>query len=356
MLSRAIRSKQAQKYSQTYLIGHYFKPTAIASRSRTNKCPSSRSFSSSSNSSSSTDLPLDVATIIQGPSLLTNTNIHRPSPSIFFLPGLRSLPFWTAPPSANEGESDPTKVQIAYNDPAVTKIVQHLEANYETIKKEYLQAVMGMGTTTDMTSQQPQVTRPLQPDYDINKKGGEHASDKLHVGNWDWHSYVLSGTVQPKFQQACPQTVALLGEMEEQLFFGPSQSQEHNPFGFAFFSTLHGKSLIKPHTGPMNLRLRIHLPLIVPSDVKPDAFSKNPVTKCGIRVGDQIRSWKEGKAVVLDDSYEHEVWNETKDVRVVLLVDIWHPDVRMEERERIGKMFGFALTKGWIGNKDGKEE
>jgi aspartyl/asparaginyl beta-hydroxylase (cupin superfamily) len=106
----------------------------------------------------------------------------------------------------------------------------------------------------------------------------------------------------------------------------------------------------------MNLRLRIHLPLIVPKDVKPDAYSVNPVTKCGLRVGDQIRSWEEGKVIVLDDSYEHEVWNETNDVRVLLLVDVWHPDVRKVERERIGKMFGFAKSKGWIGGGGGGEK
>ena len=50
----------------------------------------------------------------------------------------------------------------------------------------------------------------------------------------------------------------------------------------------------------MNLRLRIHLPLIVPSDIKPDTFSSKPQTKCEIRVGYQIRSWKEGKSIVLD--------------------------------------------------------
>jgi hypothetical protein len=65
-------------------------------------------------SSVESELPGDVATIIQGPSLLTNTNVYRPSPSVFFLPGLRSLPFWTAPPTDS---GDPTKVQIAYGDP-----------------------------------------------------------------------------------------------------------------------------------------------------------------------------------------------------------------------------------------------
>lgn len=52
----------------------------------------------------------------------------------------------------------------------------------------------------------------------------------------------------------------------------------------------------------MNLRLRIHLPLITPTGNG----------KCGIRVGSQKRSWINGKAIVLDDSYEHEVWNYTR--------------------------------------------
>jgi hypothetical protein len=300
--------------------------------------------------SSETSIPPDVSTIIQGPSLLTNTNVHRPSPSIFFLPGLRSLPFWTAAPPAG-GDADPAKVSVAYGDPTVTAVVQHLESNYLTIKDEYMSAVMGVGRTTDMSSGNPTVSKPLEPDYDMNKKGAEHASDKLHVGNWDWHSYVLNGVVQPKFEQACPKTTAIIAELKDQLFFG-NTTESHNPFGFTFFSTLHGKSSIKPHTGPMNLRLRIHLPLIVPSNTKPDAFSRNPKTKCGLRVGDQIREWKEGKAIVLDDSYEHAVWNETDDIRVLLLIDIWHPDIRKEERDRIGRMFGFALNKGWIGNAD----
>jgi Aspartyl/asparaginyl beta-hydroxylase and related dioxygenases len=236
-----------------------------------------------------------------------------------------------------------------------------------------MSAVMGMGTKTDIVTSstlRPHddnddtpppfvISKPLEPDYDVNVKGGEHSSERLHTGTWDWHSYVLNGVVQPKFQQACPNTAKILNDIQEHLFFDggrnstSADSDNHNPFGFAFFSTLHGKSYIKPHTGPMNLRLRIHLPLIVPKHVKPDAYSVNPVTKCGLRVGDQIRSWEEGKVIVLDDSYEHEVWNETEDVRVLLLVDVWHPDVRKVERERIGKMFGYAKSKGWIGGGGG---
>lgn len=284
--------------------------------------------------------PADAASIVQGPSLLTSTGIHRPSPSMFFLPGLRSIPFWTSP-------STSSNLSVAYGDQTVTEVVKHLEDNYKAIKEEYTSAVLGIGTKTDMSSLKPKVIRPLEPDYDVNLRGGEHASDSLHKGIWDWHSYILNGEVKTRFAESCPNTASILKNIDHHLFYSSSKDS-HNPFGFVFFSTLHGKSFIKPHTGPMNLRLRIHLPLIVPKNTKPDAYSSKPKTKCGIRVGDQIREWKEGKAVVLDDSYEHEVWNETEEMRVILLVDIWHPDVRQEERNRIGRMFKYALDQGWM--------
>lgn len=151
------------------------------------------------------------------------------------------------------------------------------------------------------------------------------------------------------------------------------------PFGFCFFSTLHGNSSIKPHSGPMNLRLRMHLPLVVPStsDSKDDTSStpsphgnnNNHTTQqqnstssaarptTGIRVADQTREWHEGSAIILDDSYVHEVWNDsdTNDsLRVLFLLDLWHPDVRMEEREKITNMFDYARGKGWIGATSSK--
>lgn len=88
----------------------------------------------------------------------------------------------------------------------------------------------------------------------------------------------------------------------------------------------------------MNLRLRIHLPLIVPSP--------NDDTDCGIRVGNMTRPWTTDKALVLDDSYNHEVWNRTKEQRVLLLVDIWHPDVTLAEKQEIVAMFQEARQQG----------
>ena len=126
------------------------------------------------------------------------------------------------------------------------------------------------------------------------------------------------------------------------------------PFGFCFFSTLHGNSSIKAHSGPMNLRLRMHLPLVVPKSTLASNSSSTPNKnthrpELGIRVADQVREWHEGSSIVLDDSYVHEVWNDSSESRVLLLLDLWHPDVRIEEREKITNMFDYARGKGWIG-------
>jgi Aspartyl/Asparaginyl beta-hydroxylase len=111
----------------------------------------------------------------------------------------------------------------------------------------------------------------------------------------------------------------------------------------------------------MNLRLRIHLALIVPqhgstgnntsnssSDNNNDNSndSDDSTVTLGIQVGTQIREWIPNKALVLDDSFQHEVWNYTNASRVVLLVDIWHPDISMEERKAIVQLFQQAKQDG----------
>jgi len=118
------------------------------------------------------------------------------------------------------------------------------------------------------------------------------------------------------------------------------------PFGYAFFSTLHAHSKINAHTAPMNLRLRLHLPLIVPTKAEGEEEESRPA--CGIRVGNITRRWQAGKALVLDDCFEHEVWNSTNSERVLLLVDVWHPDVTMQERDETRAMFRGATAQGWL--------
>jgi beta-hydroxylase len=83
----------------------------------------------------------------------------------------------------------------------------------------------------------------------------------------------------------------------------------------AMISILSPRKHILDHRGPYKGVLRYHLGLIVPEDAE----------SCRIRVGDDIRHWQEGKSLVFDDTFNHEVWNDTDETRVVLFVDVLRP-------------------------------
>lgn len=88
--------------------------------------------------------------------------------------------------------------------------------------------------------------------------------------------------------------------------------------GFVYFSGLPSGTHLRAHCGEHNIRLRLHLGLIVQPE-------------CQIRVGTEIRSWEAGACIVFDDSFEHEVWNNSEITRIVLIVDLWHPDLTRTE-------------------------
>jgi aspartate beta-hydroxylase len=114
--------------------------------------------------------------------------------------------------------------------------------------------------------------------------------------------------------------------------------------GSMYFSRLDPGTKVAPHRGPTNLRLRCHLGLDVPE-------------RCGMRVGGLTSGWQEGRCVVFDDSFTHEVWNESDRPRTVLVLDLWHPDLGDDEiallsgLERYGSAHG-AVTRGfWARNE-----
>ncbi len=90
----------------------------------------------------------------------------------------------------------------------------------------------------------------------------------------------------------------------------------------AFFSLLQPHTHIPPHTGVTNTRLIVHLPLVVPHN-------------CRFRVGNDTRAWELGKPWVFDDTIEHEAWNDSESVRVLLIFDIWNPYLSSAERSLI---------------------
>ena len=67
-----------------------------------------------------------------------------------------------------------------------------------------------------------------------------------------------------------------------------------------------------------NTRLVGHLPLIVPE-------------RCALRVAGEEHTWIEGRVVIFDDTYEHEAWNRSGEIRVVLIFDLWNPHLTAVE-------------------------
>jgi aspartyl/asparaginyl beta-hydroxylase (cupin superfamily) len=95
----------------------------------------------------------------------------------------------------------------------------------------------------------------------------------------------------------------------------------------AMFSLLAPRTRIPPHTGVANTRLVCHLPLIVPRD-------------CGFRVGASRREWRVGEAFVFDDTIEHEAWNDSDELRVVLIIDLWPPALGRADRDAVSAVIG----------------
>jgi ornithine lipid ester-linked acyl 2-hydroxylase len=140
--------------------------------------------------------------------------------------------------------------------------------------------------------------RDRMPSFqDILKEVGRIQNDD------QWKTFFLAGIGMDCSENAkrCPETMRLLRTI-------PGMST-------AFFSILSPGKHIPAHRGAWNGILRLHLGLIVPE----------PRTQCRIRVGNEFYSWREGEAFIFDDTFNHEVWNETQGYRVVLFVDFARP-------------------------------
>jgi ornithine lipid ester-linked acyl 2-hydroxylase len=102
----------------------------------------------------------------------------------------------------------------------------------------------------------------------------------------------------------------------------------------AMFSIFSAHKRVPAHGGPYKGVLRYHLALMVPE----------PREACGIRVGNDVRHWTEGKSLVFDDVFEHEAWNDTDGTRVVMFVDFKRPlaGIPRVVNEAILKVIGWS--------------
>lgn len=142
-----------------------------------------------------------------------------------------------------------------------------------------------------------------------------------------WSAYFLwrHGQKIDRHCARCPATAAALARVP--------LADHHGRAPTAFFSLLHPKTRIPPHTGVTNARTIVHLALVVPEG-------------CGFRVGGEVREWVEGQAFAFDDTIEHEAWNDSDQLRAVLILDVWNPHITAHERELINGYHRAADASG----------
>jgi len=198
-------------------------------------------------------------------------------PELYFWPGLESQPF---------------------HDHTVSWMAE-LEAAYPIISAE-------LAGLLDAKIAFTPYAQGADASYRQKKFGLEESSDR-------WSIYDLH---QPAAASTCPKTVDLLQRWFRSELGEPVTAQ---------FSALRAGAHIPPHCGVSNVFLTAHLGLIVPQG-------------CLIRVGNEKRSWSEGRGFVFDDSFEHEVWNESDSRRIVFIARFYHPALTEFEIEALGTL------------------
>ncbi|MYW94284.1 aspartyl/asparaginyl beta-hydroxylase domain-containing protein [Amycolatopsis rubida] len=168
----------------------------------------------------------------------------------------------------------------------------YLEENYPLIRAEIEQV---LDTPLD-----PVV--PTTDDAGLIRKGAWKQAHLYRDGRW-----------QTRICSRFPVTTGILDKVPDVTALSP---------GVITVSRVSPGTHIMPHCGPTNALLRIHLPITVPPGVS-------------IRVADREMRWQEGKCLVFDDSFEHEVHHRGTEDRVVLILDVLHPDLAGDHQERL---------------------
>ncbi len=162
-------------------------------------------------------------------------------------------------------------------------------------------------------------TRILEDNYEVIKEEAEKIfredlmdahpenDDLAGYGTWNTFFFYKNGAKDSNNHGKCPNTSRILTKIAGVDIAGRT-----------YFSAMTPGIHIKPHCGPHNFKLRTHLGIVT-------------TPQATIRVANEIRTWPQGKCIVFDDSFEHEVWNKSDITRIVLIVDVWNPILSSEE-------------------------
>jgi len=194
---------------------------------------------------------------------------------------------------------------IPWHDPSSFPITAALEHSIDSIKEEIR-------------------------NVDIKKYHPE--AEKIYrQGRWDILPLYQRGIKNVENCAACPTASQIID----------SHDTIKTLAGLTYISRLGPHTRISAHSGPTNVRVRCHLGLSIPVD------------GCGLRIADTDYSWTQDKCIVFDDSFIHEVWNNSDSERLVLIVDLWHPDLSeweihlLKQLHTYASMQGDALSRYW---------
>jgi len=199
--------------------------------------------------------------------------------------------------------------EIEFHDRNLFPELGALEAATETIRGEFDALIAAEAAEMVPYIQYPDHV-PVAQWAELNKNR-----------NWTAIHLLQNGQRIDANARHCPRTMQVLARLPQPDVPGASPN--------AMFSLLAPRTKIPPHTGVANTRLVCHLPLIIPPG-------------CGFRVGSTIRAWELGKAFVFDDTIEHAAWNDSDELRVVLIVDLWPPSLGKAERDAVAAVIGAA--------------
>lgn len=176
------------------------------------------------------------------------------------------------------------------------------EARMPAIREEMLSALAG--------------AEGIEPfHYDLT---AEQREAMTHGAAWDAYFFDRDGVRLQHHHAACQQTSATLAQLPL------DHIRDHGPE--VCFSIMRPGAHILPHRGVSNTRSVLHLGLVIPEHCALNLLEVGEV------------HWQEGRCFAFDDTYEHEAWNRSESIRVILLADIWNPYLTETERAAVADL------------------
>jgi len=229
-------------------------------------------------------------------------------PTVLFIP---RLPVHAIATSIHQHACDLLLASSSIHTGNTSKEV-HL-SNQEDLMEEYLNSQFNGG------------------EWQNNDAGALHPTNPNQL--WEVLYLMNQGKWMKENTRLCSKTYSLMKQLPGLM--------ENCMFGNIFFSVLYPGTSILSHCGPTNVRHRLHFPLLVPSHK--DGASHAPLLK----VNGKMMSWTENEPFVFDDSLAHAAEypdNSESEVRVVLVVDLWHPDLTLDERQMISGLYPSVIS------------